>query len=179
EEILTEVLQNYPNGFYWLPILRAQVMLALALFYQHKINQSSQMMAEAARIAAPEFFIRPFLVSGEKIVSLLSLVLHTENLNLGTRSFIKGILTTLGYEKGATDIIPKKEFASLEIAVSITPREQQILRLLNANLSNQEIADQCSISSSTVKTHLENIYRKLGVDNRAQAISEARMLNLV
>ncbi len=179
EEILTELLQRYPNGFYWLPILRAKVLLSLVLFNQHKINQASLVMSNAARLAAPEYFIRPFFVSGDKIVSLLSLVLHTKNLNLGTRSFIKGILTMMGYDQGATDIIPKKEFTTLEIAGSVTPREQQILRLLSANLSNQEIADQCSISSSTVKTHLENIYRKLGVDNRAQAISEARMLNLV
>ena len=67
----------------------------------------------------------------------------------------------------------------LAIAASITPREQHMLRLLSASLSNQEIAEQCSISPSTVKTHLENIYRKLGVNSRMQAIEQARMLNLI
>lgn len=179
EEVLRDLLNKYPHGFFWMPILRARVMLSIALFEQNKVNQACQVLAEAARMAAPEFFIRPFLVSGTRVVSLLSLVLHTENLNEGTRSFLKGVLTMLGYADGVTDIIPSEEFSALEIATTITTREQEVLRLLNANLSNLEIAEQCSISPSTVKTHLENIYRKLGVNSRAQAISQARILNLV
>jgi hypothetical protein len=76
------------------------VVLSQALFDQNKINQARQVMAEAARHAAPEFFVQPFLVSGSKIVSLLSLALHTENLDAGTRSFIKGPLTTPGHVDG-------------------------------------------------------------------------------
>lgn len=179
EEILRNLLDLYPNGFYWVPILRVHAKLALVLFDQHKVNQASQVMAEAARLAAPEFFVRPFLVSGPQVASLLSLVLHTENLNEGTRSFLKGILTMLGYVEGLQNILPRDESVVLAIAASITPREQHMLRLLNASLSNQEIAEQCSISPSTVKTHLENIYRKLGVNSRTQAVEQARMLNLV
>ncbi len=179
EEVLRKLLNTYPHGFFWLPILRVRVMLAIALYEQNKVNQACQVMSEAARLAAPEYFIRPFLVSGIRIVSLLSLVLHTENLNEGTRTFLKGILTMLGYSDGISDIIPREELYGLEVATSITPREQEVLRLLIANLSNLEIANQCSISASTVKTHLENIYRKLGVNSRAQAIAQARLLNLV
>ncbi len=179
EEILRNLLDLYPNGFYWVPILRVYAKLSLVLFDQHKVNQASQVMAEAARLAAPEFFVRPFLVSGPQVASLLSLVLHTENLNEGTRSFLKGILTMLGHADGLQNILPRDESVVLAITASITPREQHILRLLSASLSNQEIAEQCSISPSTVKTHLENIYRKLGVSSRTQAVEQARILNLV
>jgi ATP/maltotriose-dependent transcriptional regulator MalT len=68
---------------------------------------------------------------------------------------------------------------ALAIAASISPREQQILQLVCAGLSNREIGARCSVSASTVKTHLENIYRKLGVNSRMQAISQAQTLNLV
>jgi LuxR family maltose regulon positive regulatory protein len=179
EDILRHLLNQYPHGFYWFPILRVQVKLSVVLFDQHKVNQARQAMAEAARIAAPEFFVRPFLDSGLQFASLLSLVLHTENLNPGTRSFLKETLTMLGYADGLQNILPRDESVTLAIAASITPREQHMLRLLSASLSNQEIAEQCSISSSTVKTHLENIYRKLGVNTRMQAVEQARMLNLV
>jgi len=178
EDILRHLLERYPHGLYWVPILRVQAKLSLVLFEQQKVNEARQVMAEAARIAAPEFFIRPFF-SSPQIASLLSLVLHTENLNPGTRSFLKGTLTRLGYVEGLQSILPREESVALAIAVSITPREQHMLRLLSASLSNQEIAEQCSISPSTVKTHLENIYRKLGVNSRTQAVEQARMLNLV
>jgi LuxR family maltose regulon positive regulatory protein len=179
EDILRRLLDRYPYGFYWVPSLRVQAKLALVLFAQQKVNEARQVMAEAARIAAPEFFIRPFLFTSPQVASLLSLVLHTENLNPGTRSFLKGTLTRLGYAEGLQNILPREESVDLAIAASITPREQHMLRLLSASLSNQEIAEQCSISPSTVKTHLENIYRKLGVSSRTQAVEQARMLNLV
>jgi LuxR family transcriptional regulator, maltose regulon positive regulatory protein len=179
EDIVNHFLNKYPDGFYMLPVMKARVILAIALFEQRKINQSRQVMAEAARLAAPEFFIRPFLDFGPKIVSLLSLVLHTENLNSGTQSFLKGILAMLGQENGAPKIYPRDEPAALAIAASISIRERQILQLICAGLSNREIAAQCSVSASTVKTHLENIYRKIGVSSRTQAIAQAQALGLV
>jgi LuxR family maltose regulon positive regulatory protein len=179
EEMISGLLKQHPAGYYWLPTIRARVMLATALFDQNKINQARGVMAEAAAFAGPEFFVRPFFVSGTEIVSLLSLVLHTENLNSGVRSFLKGTLTALGHPDGAQEILPRNAAKALTVSASITAREQQVLRLLGANLSNREIADQCSISTSTVKTHLENIYRKLDVNNRTEAIVHARMLNIV
>jgi DNA-binding NarL/FixJ family response regulator len=51
----------------------------------------------------------------------------------------------------------------------ITLRERQILTVLSEGASNQEIADQLNISQHTVKTHIYNCYRKIGVSNRLQA----------
>jgi LuxR family maltose regulon positive regulatory protein len=179
EEILCHLLNQYPHSFYWVPILRVRAMLSTALFKQKKMNQARQVMAEAARIAAPEFFVRPFLSSDPQIASLLSLVLHTENLNPGTRSFLKGTLTTLGYTDGLQEDSSQDEPMSLAIAASISPREQEILRSLSIGLSNREIALRYSISPSTVKTHLENIFRKLDVNNRMQATAKAQALKLI
>ena len=85
----------------------------------------------------------------------------------------------LGEPTGIQRILPSKETTELVIAASISPREREILKLLSAGFSNREIAVKCSISMITVKTHIENIYRKLGVNNRLQAITQAQMLNLV
>jgi ATP/maltotriose-dependent transcriptional regulator MalT len=76
-------------------------------------------------------------------------------------------------------ILPAEEPEELAIAASISPREQEVLRLMSAGLSSQEIAERCFISASTVKTHIENIFHKLGVNNRMQAIAQAQMLNIV
>jgi LuxR family maltose regulon positive regulatory protein len=179
EDIFSHLLNQYPYGFYWVPILRVRAMLSIALFNQQKVNQARQVMAEAARLAAPEYFIRPFISADPKIALLLSLVLHTENLTPGTQSFIKGVLTILGQANRTQKPSAQAESAMLAIAASISPREQQILQSLSIGLSNREIAEEYCISSSTVKTHLENIFRKLGVSNRTQAIAQAQALGLI
>lgn len=50
---------------------------------------------------------------------------------------------------------------------------------MSAGLSSQEIAELVSISTITIKIHLGNIFRKLGVMSRTQAIARAQMLDLV
>lgn len=61
----------------------------------------------------------------------------------------------------------------------LSERELEILQLLSDGLTNQEIADRLYIVLGTVKTHNYNIYSKLGVKNRTQAINRARELNLI
>jgi DNA-binding NarL/FixJ family response regulator len=51
----------------------------------------------------------------------------------------------------------------------LTPREQDILRLLTVGKTSRDIASDLNISVSTVKAHLSSIYAKLGVTNRTQA----------
>jgi DNA-binding CsgD family transcriptional regulator len=55
----------------------------------------------------------------------------------------------------------------------LTGRERQLVLLLRDGLSNQEIADRLSISAGTVRTHLENIFEKLGVHTRTAAVARA------
>jgi LuxR family maltose regulon positive regulatory protein len=61
----------------------------------------------------------------------------------------------------------------------LSTRELEVLRLIDAGLSNQQIADKLSVAPSTVKTHINNIYGKLGVQTRVQAVTRARELNLL
>ncbi|MCQ9134162.1 MULTISPECIES: response regulator transcription factor [Streptomyces] len=55
----------------------------------------------------------------------------------------------------------------------LTGREREVVRLLADGLSNRSIAETLFLSEATVKTHLVRVYRKLGADNRAAAVSEA------
>ena len=61
----------------------------------------------------------------------------------------------------------------------LSEREEVVLRYLPATLSKAEIASEMSVSVNTVKTHMKNIYRKLDVTDRAQAVRRARTLHLV
>jgi LuxR family maltose regulon positive regulatory protein len=61
----------------------------------------------------------------------------------------------------------------------LTNRERQVLHLLVAGLSNREIAQQLTITLGTAKRHVSNIYAKLGVHSRVQAVARAQTLHLV
>ena len=56
----------------------------------------------------------------------------------------------------------------------LSPREQELLQLLDAGLSNKDIARRGAISENTVKTHLARIYEKLGARRRTEALAIAR-----
>ena len=64
-------------------------------------------------------------------------------------------------------------------AESLSARELQVLRLIAAGMSNQEIAEELVVALGTVKTHINNIYGKLDVRSRTQALARARELNLL
>ena len=61
----------------------------------------------------------------------------------------------------------------------LTERELEVLQLLAQGLANREIARQLFISLPTVKSHTRNIYGKLGVHNRRQAVTEAKALGIL
>ncbi len=60
----------------------------------------------------------------------------------------------------------------------LSERELQVLKMIDQGLSNQEIATKLVLAQSTVKTHINNIYGKLGVQTRVQAVNRARDLAL-
>jgi ATP/maltotriose-dependent transcriptional regulator MalT len=61
----------------------------------------------------------------------------------------------------------------------LSDRELEVLGLIAAGLSNREIAQELVVATSTVKTHINNIYRKLDVLRRTQAVARAKELNLL
>ena len=61
----------------------------------------------------------------------------------------------------------------------LTPRESEVLTLAARGFSGPEIAEELVLSRATVKTHLANIYEKLGVPNRAAAVAKAIELRVI
>ncbi len=177
EEILTSLFARCTRLHYE-PLFDAQVLLALAQFQQHKFHQASQTLVELIRKAAPERIILPFVERGSDLTTLLMLVLTTENLSLEGKAFIRELLAILpgaGVSPGTNDL----PLTALSTAVSISPRQQEILRLTSAGLSVREMAERLCIAESTIKTHLANIYLKLNVNSRVQAMARAQELRLL
>lgn len=69
--------------------------------------------------------------------------------------------------------------ANAELIEPLSEREQEILRLLAAGYSNQEIAEKLFVAPSTIKWHVGNLYGKLNVRTRTQAIARAQQLGVL
>ncbi|MBC7907579.1 MAG: response regulator transcription factor [Rhodospirillaceae bacterium] len=109
---------------------------------------------EAIRLGADGFI--PKHLSGAAMVSALQLVLSGER-------FIPAMLMERSRDAAEGDI-------GGDLISKLTPRERDILRLLREGLPNKVIANRLEVSEVTVKSHLGNVFRKLGVQNRLQAM---------
>ena len=69
---------------------------------------------------------------------------------------------------------PKQEVATLSHLVRLTTRQQQLAQLVCDGRSNQEIADESSMSLETVKKHLHSVFRKLEVSSRGRPMAMMR-----
>lgn len=79
----------------------------------------------------------------------------------------------------APDEAAQTEVRSVVKTDDFSQREADVLLYLCHGYPNSEIAEQLGISLNTVKTHLKNIYGKLGVTNRTQAAAEAKLLKII
>ena len=66
-----------------------------------------------------------------------------------------------------------------EETASLSPREIEVLKLIAEGYSNQEIADQLFVSLSTIKSHVSNLFAKLDVKRRTQAVQKAKELRIL
>ena len=66
----------------------------------------------------------------------------------------------------------RKRSVGLDPSIALTPREEEILVLLTKGYANKEIADQLGIGTETVRSHLKNIYMKMHVRSRTEAVAQ-------
>ncbi|WP_055630988.1 LuxR C-terminal-related transcriptional regulator [Streptomyces hirsutus] len=124
-------------------------------------------LAVALRGARHEHLRRPFVEAGPWIGPLLD----TDPL----RGLAAGWLVT-----GSADVPPPgAEEPVKELLEELSGRERDVLRRLARMMTTEEIAADLYVSVNTVKTHLRNIYRKLDVNRRADAVRRARALRLL
>ena len=80
---------------------------------------------------------------------------------------------------GSPSLTPSPSQAVPPLPEPLTPREQEVLRLLAQGASNQEIARQLVVSLTTVKKHVGSLLLKLAAENRTHAVARARELSLL
>jgi LuxR family maltose regulon positive regulatory protein len=155
-------------------VLEILLLRALALEAQGNRTDALATLEQALQLAAPEGYVRRFVDEGAPMLALLRLA-HA-------RSRVPGYVATLLAACGEpTPPLPLPPSAppSEVLVLPLTEREREVLRLLLEGASNREIACRLVLSVNTVKRHVYNLCRKLGVQSRTQAIVRARTLSLL
>ncbi|MCP4543341.1 MAG: AAA family ATPase [Chloroflexi bacterium] len=147
-------------------------------------DEALVLLRKALTLAEPEGYVRTFVDLGEPMAKLLRQV-ASQGI---APEYVGKLLAAIGVEKqrirGVEMIesppapLPSHPPASLLIE-PLSDRELQALRLLADGHTNQEMANELCVSINTVKAHLKNIYSKLGVHKRRQAVATARELDLL
>ncbi|HYF77222.1 MAG TPA: LuxR C-terminal-related transcriptional regulator, partial [Symbiobacteriaceae bacterium] len=150
-------------------LIEILVLQALAL-RQADRGRALKLLEQAVVLAEPAGYIRTFLDEGQPLAGLLlELTRRSGPAQAGAARLLGGFSITP--EPGARPATPLPE--------PLTDRELEVLRLLAAGLSNEEMAGRLQVTYGTVKTHVHNIYGKLGADSRVRAVALARELHLL
>ncbi|HEV3498451.1 MAG TPA: LuxR C-terminal-related transcriptional regulator, partial [Actinomycetes bacterium] len=143
-------------------------------------------VAEALTLAAPEGYLRVFVDEGPPMAALLRQLLagrHQERPGAGyavPRDYLARLLDAFD-QAGLPVRLPVRR-GGVVVAGLVEPlsaRELEVLRLLAAGAPNRAIAEQLVVSLDTVKRHVSNLFAKLQVANRTQAVTRARELGLL
>jgi len=147
-----------------------EVLVLQALIFQGRrdIDQTLTVLERALSLARPEGYVRTFLDEGEQMAKLL----HLAKARRIEIEYATELLSAMGEAAAGLQVPPQL------LAEPLSQRELEVLKLIEAGCSNQEIAARLFISIATVKRHISNIYAKLGVQNRTQAVSIGRELSL-
>ena len=149
---------------------------ALQLDYQGEESVALERLTAALNLAEPGGCIRLFVDLGPQMADLLKQLIE-QNVAV---DYIGRILDAFKQdEHRATQDESDQLTSPPPLVEPLTNRELEILDLLAQWLQNKEIAEKLFISPETVKKHLNNIYGKLIVSNRRQAVEQARDLGIL
>jgi LuxR family maltose regulon positive regulatory protein len=174
--------------------LELRVVRSLAHASAGNTREAETDLSRALAQAESEGYVRVFLDEGESMAALLRR-LSARPASAGDGGFSANFLASLlaafdapAERRVATSSPPPESFAlsgtqlagrAPTLVEPLSDRELEVLRLLAAGLTNEQIARSLTIALGTAKTHVHNLSAKLGAKNRVQAVARARALGLL
>jgi LuxR family maltose regulon positive regulatory protein len=158
--------------------LRVDTLLSAALLEAGEPIKAVEMLYNVVKLAAPAGIYRTILDTAPQIGLMLPRLRQNVERKAESKQLLPYIDRLLqGWrELYNSDSAQAPSRATME---SLTPRERGILEQIAEGHSNKEIARSLAIAPETVKSHVKNIFDKLSVEKRAQAIARAQSLGLL
>jgi LuxR family maltose regulon positive regulatory protein len=156
-------------------MIQLLVLQALARQAEGRMDQAMALLERALNLAAPLGYTMTFVQHGVPMAALLR---EAAARGMSTAYVDRLLLALTGETKvppQPLDYRPPQQ----PLLEPLSKREMDVLRLLNSALSSADIADALYVSVNTVRTHIRNIYAKLDVHRRSDAVSKASELGLL
>lgn len=200
-EILESVAGRAQEGSRLSQLIEIKLLQALAYNMRGQKGAEGKaltLLAEAVRLGEAEGFIRSFVDEGAPMAALLSQLQAREQqgrpptFHAGTLAYLGRLLAA--FEGSGQNTAPSRHEPPPQTAgpraggyiqqgdflvEPLSQRELEVLGLVAQGASNAEIAGHLVITLNTVKRHISNIFEKLGVSNRTQAVAQARSFGLL
>jgi LuxR family maltose regulon positive regulatory protein len=173
--LLPRLLETAEAGGHTSRAIEILMLQALALQVQGDTGQAITTLEQALTLAEPGGFIRIFVDEGPPMARLLYEALARGIAPDYTRRLLAAFPAVEPEHAGP----PKVQTPESGLIEPLSERELEVLVLLAEGLTNPEIASRLFLALNTIKAHTSNIYGKLGVHNRIQAVTKARGLGIL
>jgi LuxR family maltose regulon positive regulatory protein len=156
--------------------IRYLVMTALAQHGLGNTQTALDSLGRALTLAEPEGYVRLFVDEGQPMAELLRLAVS----NKISPDYAGKLLAAFSNDlRSEVAVNEEPAIYAQRLAEPLTQRESEVLRLMAQGYKYQEIAERLVVSINTVRHHTRNVYGKLGVNNRTQAIGKAKELKIL
>jgi LuxR family maltose regulon positive regulatory protein len=166
-------------------VIQFLAVKAVALKCASRLNEALETLEETLQMAEPLGFVRTFIDRGPLMAELLKALLEKSPENPYLHRLLDAFAAErpserhTGVSSGEQRRLRSDPAPDETLLAALSNREIDVLIQLQERLSNKEIAQRLFISPETVKTHLSNIYQKLNVKSRRQAVDAAIKLDLM
>ncbi len=184
---ILEELNNTARRFELVSDLNRNLLLLNQLYWQqdNKI-EAQKTLIEALALAGRTSFLSYFVIEGEPMAQQLRLLLQLNVLTELDQHRAQHILREINQhyrhkfahfdENFVNRLLSHPQVPELIRISPLTQREWQVLGLIYSGYSNVQIANEFNVAATTIKTHIRNLYQKLGVLHRQDAVALARQL---
>ncbi|MDN0027925.1 HTH-type transcriptional regulator MalT [Serratia marcescens] len=167
--------------------LNRNLLLSNQLYWlQERKGEAQQALIEALSLANRTGFISHFVIEGEAMAQQLRQLIQLNTLPELEQHRAQRILRDINqhhrhkfahFDENFVDkLLTHPQVPELIRTSPLTQREWQVLGLIYSGYSNDQIAGELDVAATTIKTHIRNLYQKLGVAHRQEAVQQAQQL---